>query len=145
MLIHLLFIHASQIGSINAFIYIQNTRGNCWVLHPEAIFFWGMHTWRFLRWIIYECQGSYSPSKSSILLSDLLGQRLPRLAFTLMEVTTCKYHRTNGHQLDRQRLMGGFIPCSDTWLTLHALRYISEAIIGLLPFHSKNRENSYHL
>lgn len=60
-----------------------------------------------------------------------------------MEVTTSKYHLANGHQPDRQPANGGWILHPDTWLTLHALNYMPEAIIGLLSFYPKHLKNIF--
>lgn len=54
----------------------------------------------------YESFVNYSPSTSFILPKTFWGQRLPRLVFRIMEVTTSRYHRTNGHQPDRQPANG---------------------------------------
>lgn len=71
------------------------------------------------------------------------GHRHLSLVFTLMGATTSRYQRTNGHQPDRQSANRAWIPRPDTWLTLHDLNYMPEAIIGLLSFYPKHQENIY--
>lgn len=95
-------------------------------------------------WIIYECQSNYSPSTSFILLKTFRGQSFLRLVFRLMEVTTSRHCHTNGQQPDRRPANGGCILHPGTCLTLHALNYTPEAIIGLLPFYPKYPQNIYH-
>lgn len=107
-------------------------------------------TWRFLYtrrclklWIMYQHQCYYSLSSSFILSKTFCGHRLLSLVFRLMEATTSKYRRANCHQPDRQPANRGWIPRPGTWLTLHALNYMLEAIIGLLSFHPEHQENIY--
>lgn len=166
MLILILLMRASAIGSINAFICIQskwNLRSLSFSDHQLFTYFiisgraffkiisqgqihgdsYAQYSCKKL-WIIHECQSNYSPSANLILLKTFRGQSFLRLVFRLMEVTTSRHRHTNGQQPDRRPANGGCILHPGTCLTLQSLNYTPEAIIGLLPFYPKYPQNIYH-
>lgn len=120
------FIYGSKLLTL----FVKQTLGDSSTQHSELqIWLWGPLLLFTSNWFH--------------ISQNLLGQRLLRSALRLMEVTSNKYHCTNGHQPDRQHINGGCIPCPDTWLTSLGLNYSAWGNYRTLIILSKVSKNTF--